>query len=592
LLLSVSTPLPVLALPPAAHDDEMEAWEDSDDSANHFDVLANDEPFPGVPFVIVGVTPGTAQGQVSIIGGGSLVSYQPAPDFYGTETFTYTAHDGFGGNHTATVTVTVNAINDRPDVADDHVTTYEDTRLVIDVLANDHDKDGELDPGTVRTAEPSHGDIIDIDSVTGLITYEPDDNWNGEDVFIYSACDDGSPPPVLCDQADVYVTVQSVPDPPIADAGPDQSVPTLSKVTLDGSGSHDPDGDDVKLTYLWQQTGGTQQVTLSDITAQSPTFLAPDNPEVLEFTLRVVDEDSNSTSDTVNVTVTNQSPVADAGPDQDVLTESTVTLNGSGSYDPDDDPLTFEWTQTSGPRVALDSTTPAKPTFTAPSTASRLVFSLRVRDKFGAWSPADETVVNVNEAPVYMLYMPFVVTKHAILPDLVVQTINATSNNVRVVIKNQGSAAVTDGFYVDVYINPKRAPVSANEGWDTPGISTGRGLVWAIQIGPTTNLAQGILAPLAPGETLTLNVGDGFYQPEYSSMSWPLGAGTPIYAQVDSYPAPSPHNGLVLENHEAVGLPYNNITGPVSSTGVTSSATAPLPAPSKPTTLRGLRPRP
>ena len=52
-----------------------------------------------------------------------------------------------------------------------------------------------------------------------------------------------APPARLCAQANVYVTVAPVSDPPVADAGPDQSAATLSTVTLDGSGSYDPDGD-------------------------------------------------------------------------------------------------------------------------------------------------------------------------------------------------------------------------------------------------------------------------------------------------------------------------------------------------------------
>jgi hypothetical protein len=90
---------------------------------------------------------------------------------------------------------------------------------------------------------------------------------------------------------------------PVADAGPDQSVNTLALVTLDGSGSSDPDGD-LPLTYLWTQTGGPA-VTLSDPACVSPTFTAPGNPAVLTFTLSVADSLGLPalTSDEVMVTV-------------------------------------------------------------------------------------------------------------------------------------------------------------------------------------------------------------------------------------------------------------------------------------------------
>jgi uncharacterized membrane protein len=75
--------------------------------------------------------------------------------------------------------------------------------------------------------------------------------------------------------------------PPVADAGPDQTVNTLALVTLDGSGSSDPDGD-YPLAYLWTQTGGPA-VTLSDPAVVTPTFSAPADPAVLTFTLVVTD---------------------------------------------------------------------------------------------------------------------------------------------------------------------------------------------------------------------------------------------------------------------------------------------------------------
>lgn len=590
LLFATLAPAQVLAAPPAVHDDTFDVWEDSDDSENQLDVLFNDDRLPNLPMIIVGVTQGT-HGSVRIIDEGTLVTYQPDPDYYGPDQFTYTVDDGLGGNHTATVYITVQGINDRPTLVDDTAITDEDTPVSIRVLNNDTDKEGPLDPASVRRVSgPSHGRVV-IDESTGVITYRPDQDWHGQDAFTYRACDTGFPLPPLCATASVYITVNPVPDPPIADAGPDQSVPTLSTVTLDGSGSYSPDGD-VELTYLWWQTGGTQQVDLSDPRDKSPTFVAPDDPDVLEFSLQVFDEGLASTNiDIVRITVTNQTPVADAGPDQRVPTETLVTLDGSASYDPDHDSLTYEWIQTDGPRVSLSSTVAISPTFTAPVTASKLTFALRVQDAYGARSAQDQTTVDVYEPPIFTLHLPLLVANHATMPDLVVKTIAATRNNIQVVIENRGSAPVTRGFYVDVYVNPKRPPIGANEGWDTPGIKNEYGLVWAIQVAPTPDPAQGIIAPLMPGATLTLNANDAFYDPEYSAMAWPLAAGTPIYAQVDSFPDPALPDGLVLETHEYYDQAYNNITGPVISTQAAGSALAPLSRPRPAFRLTDLLPR-
>ena len=75
--------------------------------------------------------------------------------------------------------------------------------------------------------------------------------------------------------------------PPLADAGLDETVNTLALVTLDGSLSSDPEAD-LPLIYLWTQTSGPV-VTLSDPTAVNPMFTAPNIQSVLTFTLAVTD---------------------------------------------------------------------------------------------------------------------------------------------------------------------------------------------------------------------------------------------------------------------------------------------------------------
>ena len=182
---------------------------------------------------------------------------------------------------------------------------------------------------------------------------------------------------------------------PIANAGIDQNVMTGSMVRLDGSGSVAANAD--VLTFAWtiQSTPFGRSTILSDATAVNPTFTAD---FVGPYILRLVVNDGkvDSVPDTVTVTaataVANSAPVANAGKDQNVMTASTVRLDGSSSSDADADVLTYAWTIQSvpaGSRTILSDATGVDPTFTA-DLAGPYVFSLVVSD--GRTDSVAETV--------------------------------------------------------------------------------------------------------------------------------------------------------------------------------------------------------
>ncbi len=106
---------------------------------------------------------------------------------------------------------------------------------------------------------------------------------------------------------------------------------------------------------------------------------------------------------------TNQAPIANAGPDQVVTTNSPVTLNGSGSDDPDNnDPITYQWTQTAGTSVSLSSSTVANPTFTSPAASGLLTFRLVVTDSLGLASAPDSVNIFNGIEPSFELYLPLI----------------------------------------------------------------------------------------------------------------------------------------------------------------------------------------
>ena len=167
-------------------------------------------------------------------------------------------------------------------------------------------------------------------------------------------------------------------------------------------------------------------------------------------------------------------------------------------------------------------------------------------------NPADNSDSVTNRS--HSVYLPLALYGETCnAPDLVVESIVATRNDVRVLIRNQGNEPVVGGFWVDCYIDPDLAPRAVNQLWYDVG---DEGLAWGV-----TSAAL----PLEPGEALLLTVGDSYYRGEFSQVSWPLPAGTPVYAQVDSYGSGSDY-GMVLESHEILGRAYNNILGPVLST--------------------------
>ena len=195
------------------------------------------------------------------------------------------------------------------------------------------------------------------------------------------------------------VVLTSENQPPMADAGPDQTVDEGAVAVLSGTNSSDPEGD--VLSYFWEQTGGSS-VTLSDPESAQPNFETPDvgpDGESLTFKLTVSDANGLLAEDhcTVNVSWINIPPTADAGADISVEEGYEIILDGTGSSDPDDDIVAYIWEQTGGPAVEILNPTDVQASFIAPNSTSEgvsLTFRLTVQD-LGGLIADDTCVVNV-----------------------------------------------------------------------------------------------------------------------------------------------------------------------------------------------------
>ena len=194
----------------------------------------------------------------------------------------------------------------------------------------------------------------------------------------------------------IDVTIVNVNHAPIAYTGDDQTVDAGTLVTLHGETSYDPDASEI--TYQWTQVSGPP-VTLSDSNSANPTFTAPSVAvaTLLKFKLVVNDDELSSMPAYARVTVehVNHAPRADTTGSTQTVNEGTqVSLDGSQSYDPDGDSITYQWTQVSGPTVTLSDLNSANPNFTAPQVTETtyLEFKLVVNDGQRSSEPAYATV--------------------------------------------------------------------------------------------------------------------------------------------------------------------------------------------------------
>jgi hypothetical protein len=246
------------------------------------------------------VVSGPSHGTVNNNGNGS-VTYTPFANYSGPDLITYEVCDTTAPTplcDTATFTITVTGVPDAPVADNDAATTPEDTPVVISVTANDTDADNNIDPAGISIVS-GLSDGLAIGNENGTVTYTPDANFHGTDVFTYEVCDTTN----LCDTAVVTITIVPINDPPTA-IDDSATVDEDSSVTIevlpndsdvDGSLSHE------NLTILSGPFNGS--AVLDPATGSIEYTPAVDYHGPDGFTYQICDDQGGCDVATVAITV-------------------------------------------------------------------------------------------------------------------------------------------------------------------------------------------------------------------------------------------------------------------------------------------------
>jgi hypothetical protein len=287
-------------VPPTASPDLLVTLEDT--PSPPLDALVNDVDVDAEgPLEIIAFTQG-AHGTVTQDVLGRFV-YTPLPNAFGTDAFAYTVRDDVGAIDVASVTVTIDPVNDPPAAADDVAQTIEATAVDIAVLANDADLDGD----TLAVSEFTQGQSGTVSANgDGTLRYTPTAGFLGTDHFTYTVSDGAGG----SDSAEVAVSVVAGNRPPVASDDTAITGEDTTSASIDVLGNDtDPDGDVLTLAGF---THGAHGVVAPDAFGGLVYTPDPDFSGTDTFTYSVQDPDGLADDGQVTVTITpsRDAPVA------------------------------------------------------------------------------------------------------------------------------------------------------------------------------------------------------------------------------------------------------------------------------------------
>ncbi|QDG52671.1 tandem-95 repeat protein [Persicimonas caeni] len=378
---------------PVANDDTFST--DEDVSAT-FDVVGNDTDADSDSLTLTAITTGPTNGTASITN--NQIDYTPDANFNGTDTLTYEISDGNGGTDTATLTITVNAVNDAPTAdagADQTVTTG--TLVNLDGSNSSDIDSGDSIAGYAWTIDsaPTNSTATLTDAATATPSFTPDEA--GDYVLLLTVEDQSG-----ATGTDTVTITAQVPnsDPVTTDDTLTLDEDTTQTIDV-AANDTDADGDSLTVSIVTGPTNGTASVVSNQIEyTPNANFNGSDS-----LTYQVADGNGGTATGTLSITVNavNDAPTADAGTDQTVTEGDVVNLDGSNSSDIDagDSIASYAWTLDTKPSsstATLTDAATATPSFTA-DVAGDYVLTLTVTDQNTA-TATDTVTITAQTASV------------------------------------------------------------------------------------------------------------------------------------------------------------------------------------------------